>query len=155
MEPGAQISEQRTGGCLCGSVRFQARLDSLSFGACHCEMCRRWVGSALLAISVPTGNIVWTGAEHIARFQSSPWAERAHCRICGTALFYRVTNDGPGAGDTELPIGLFDSADGLTFDSEIYIDLKPDSFAYAGDRTRMTRAQTHAHFGLSVEGDLT
>lgn len=155
MKAGAQINDQRTGGCLCGSVRFQADLSGRSFGACHCDMCRRWVGSALLAISVPTANITWDGAEHIARYQSSDWAERANCRMCGSALFYRVTSDGPGAGDTELPIGLFDHADGLTFDSEIYIDLKPDCFTYAGDRKRMTRAQTHEHFGLSVEGDLT
>ncbi len=145
----------RDGGCLCGAVRFRAGLTGRSFGACHCEMCRRWTGSALLAISVPTKNIVWTGESHIARFQSSDWAERANCRICGSALYYRVTGDGPGAGDTELPIGAFDSAEGLTFDSEIYIDLKPECYAYAGDRKRMTRAQTHDHFGLSVQGDLT
>jgi hypothetical protein len=155
MKAGAQVVDVRAGRCLCGGVRFRAGLTSFSFGACHCDMCRRWVGSALLAISVPTDNIHWDGHANIARFQSSSWAERANCKVCGTALFYRVTSDGPGAGDTELPIGLFDSADGLTFDSEIYIDLKPDSFAYAGDRKRMTRAQTHEHFGLSVEGDLT
>ena len=151
----APIIDERVGGCLCGSVRFRAGLTHRNFGACHCEMCRRWTGSALLAISVPTANVVWHGAEHIARFQSSDWAERANCRICGSALFYRVTGDGPGAGDTELPIGAFDSADGLNFDSEIYIDLKPDSYAYAGQRARMTRAQTLEHFGISVEGDLT
>ena len=155
MDLPAQIIDERAGGCLCGAVRFRARLTHHIFGACHCEMCRRWTGSALLAISVPTGNVTWQGEGSIARYQSSDWAERAHCRRCGSALFYRVTSDGPGAGDIELPVGAFDNADGLVFDSEIYIDLKPDSYAFAGDRARMTRAQTYEHFGISVEGDLS
>ena len=151
----AQIIDERAGGCLCGAVRFRAGLIHHSFGACHCEMCRRWTGSALLAISVPTQNVTWDGEDNIACFQSSDWAERANCRVCGSALFYRVTADGPGAGEMELPVGAFDTPDGLTFDSEIYIDLKPDSYSFAGDRKRMTRAQTYEHFGISVQGDLT
>jgi hypothetical protein len=151
----ASVLETREGGCLCGAVRFQAGLSSRSFGACHCQMCRRWTGSALLAISVPSAQIVWQGAEHIARFQSSDWAERANCRICGSALFYRVTGDGPGAGDTELPIGSFDNADGLTFDSEIYVDLKPDCYDFAGSRPRLNEQQTLERFGISDQGVLT
>lgn len=155
MQQPAPILEQREGGCLCGSVRFDAGLISRSFGACHCEMCRRWTGSALLAITVPAANVAWHGADHIARFQSSDWAERANCSMCGSALFYRVTGDGPGAGHLELPIGAFDDASGLEFDSEIYIDLKPDCYAYAGQRARHTRLETLQKFGISVQGDLT
>lgn len=145
----------RTGGCLCGAVRFSARLTRQEFGACHCEMCRRWTGSALLGISVPEANVIWQGDENIARFQSSDWAERATCRTCGSPLFYHVTMDGPMAGDLEMPVGLFDDASGLTFTNEIYIDHKPDSYAYVGDRPRLTRKETLAKFGISEEEDLT
>jgi len=132
--------ETRTGGCLCGAVRFEVNLTKREFGACHCEMCRRWTGSALLGITVPTGNIRWTGEEHIATRQTSSWAMRAWCRDCGSNLYFRVTADSQWAGDTELPIGLFDDANGLTLSNEIYIDHKPDSFAYAGEgRTLLTR----------------
>lgn len=137
----------REGGCLCGAVRFTARLQGRNFGACHCPMCRRWTGSALLGITVPDGNIDWRGADRIARRQSSPWAERGWCGDCGSGLFFRVTQDGPHAGKTELPIGLFDNADGLTMTNEIYIDHKPDSYAYAGEgRNLMTRADCIARF---------
>ncbi len=155
MDQPAPIIAQRDGGCLCGAVRFSAGLTSYSFGACHCEMCRRWTGSALLAISVPDANVTWQGSDQIARFQSSDWAERANCRVCGSALFYRVTSDGPGAGNVELPVGLFDDPNGLEFDSEIYFDLKPDCYAYAGTRPRLNRQQTLARFGLSEKEDLT
>ncbi|THD85368.1 GFA family protein [Aliigemmobacter aestuarii] len=139
----------RVGGCLCGAVRFEATLPHLNFGACHCEMCRRWTGSALLGISVPAENVVWTGEDHIATRQTSGWAKRAWCRDCGSNLWFRVTAPGPYADQIELPIGLLDDAGGLTMTNEIYIDHKPDSFAYAGEgRTVMTRADCVAKFSL-------
>lgn len=139
----------RTGGCLCGAVRFKARLTGTEFGVCHCPMCRKWTGSALLGITVPEGNVEWTGAEHIARRQSSARGERAWCAECGSALWFRVTVDGPYAGNLELPVGLFDDANGLTLTNEIYIDMKPDSFAFAAtDRQVLTRAQCVEKFPL-------
>ncbi|MEZ5798863.1 MAG: GFA family protein [Paracoccaceae bacterium] len=142
-------SDIRQGGCLCGAVRFTARLAGNTYGACHCEMCRKWTGSALLGITVPTDDIDWQGAEHIATRATSGWAMRAWCRECGSALFFRVTVDGPYAGATELPIGLFDDANGLVMTNEIYIDHKPDSYAYAGEgRNLMTRADCVAKFAL-------
>lgn len=146
--------ETRTGGCLCGAVRFSADLTSLEFGACHCEMCRRWTGSALLGLTVPQANVSWQGADHIGKIQSSEWAERANCTKCRAPLYYHVTLDGPMATNLEIPIGLFDDASGLSFTNEIYIDHKPDSFAYAGERPRLTRAQTLAKFGISDKEDL-
>ena len=137
----------REGGCLCGAVRFVARDVPEVFGACHCEMCRRWTGSALLGVTVPEGSVAWQGEAHIARRQSSPWAERAWCRDCGSGLFFRVTQEGDYSGDLELPIGLFDDPDGFRMTSEIYTDHKPDSYAFAGEgRKLMTRADCVAKF---------
>jgi hypothetical protein len=143
-------STTRTGGCLCGAVRFTIRDCPAGFGACHCEMCRRWSGSALLALSVPGDRVDLTGAEQIVRFQSSEWAERAWCGTCGSNLWYRLTHD--GAPDTlELSLGLLDDANGLDFDSEIFIDCKPDCYAYAGERRQMTRAEVMARYALPTD----
>ena len=140
---------QRSGGCLCGAVRFTATLTGTNFGVCHCPMCRKWTGSALLGITVPEGNVEWSGAEHIARRRSSGWGERAWCRECGSPLWMRVTVDGPYSGNVELPLGLFDDANGLTLTNEIYIDHKPDSYAFAGvGRQVLTRAQCVEKFPL-------
>lgn len=129
-----------TGGCMCGAVRFRATGVPDAFGACHCEMCRRWTGSALLAVTIPTRNVVWEGAEHIARTQSSILAERAWCGRCGSGLYFRVTADSPYSEDTEIPLGLFDEPDGFRMTHEIWIDGKPDSYGYAGtDRKILTR----------------
>ncbi|WP_374377020.1 GFA family protein [Tabrizicola sp.] len=143
------MSLERDGGCLCGAVRFTARLTGTNFGVCHCPMCRKWTGSALLGITVPEGNVAWTGTEHIARRQSSAWGERAWCAECGSALWFRVTVAGPYAGNLELPVGTFDDANGLTMTNEIYIDVKPNSYAFAAtDRQVLTRAQCVEKFPL-------
>ena len=140
----------KTGGCLCGAVRFTLSNPGTDFTACHCEMCRRWAGSALLAFTVPRDSAAIEGAENIATIQSSEWAERAWCRSCGSGLWYRLTLvDQPD--ELQIPVGLLDDASGLTFSSEIFIDCKPDSYAYAGTRNTMTRAEVFAKYAPSAE----
>lgn len=139
----------KEGGCLCGAVRFSARDVPDEFGACHCEMCRRWAGSMLLGVTVASENVTWTGEESIARRQTSEWAERAWCRECGSGLWFRVTMDSPYSNDVEIPIGLFDDPNGFRLTNEIYIDHKPDSYALAGEgRTVLTRQQCVEKFGI-------
>ncbi len=136
---------------MCGAVSFTAADVPSEFGACHCEMCRRWSGSALLALTVKAADVTFAGEAHIRTLQSSDWAERAWCQRCGTGLYYRLTGDsGPGAGTMTMPLGIFDDPDGFTFSNEIFIDCKPDSFAYAGERERLTRAEVMAKYGVDL-----
>ncbi|MFP4275484.1 MAG: GFA family protein, partial [Paracoccaceae bacterium] len=104
----------RTAGCLCGAVRLRISDMPSGFGACHCEMCRRWTGAAFLAVETPAAGVtVERGADRIARYQSSGWAERAWCGTCGSHLWYRVTRAGhAGAGCHEIPLGLLDDPSG-------------------------------------------
>ena len=125
---------------MCGAVRFTLRDCPERFGACHCEMCRRWSGSALLALSVPRAQCEISGEDVIETIQSSSWAERAWCGKCGSNLWYRVTLD--AQPDTlEISLGLLDDTDGMRFEREIFIDCKSDAFAYDGSRNRLTRAE--------------
>lgn len=140
-----------TGRCLCGAVSFAITALRPDFGACHCEMCRRWTGSAFLGISVPVDAITFEGEEHVRTLQSSAWAERAWCDRCGTGLYYRVTADSPMARNLELPIGLLDDANGLQFTREIFIDVKPDCFAYTGEHRLLTRAQVMKLYRIDLD----
>ena len=133
---------------MCGAVSFVITDLRPDFGACHCEMCRRWTGSAFLGISVPADTVTIDGAEHIRTFQSSPWAERAWCGQCGSGLWYRVTAHSPMAANYEIPIGLLDDPNGLVFAREIYIDDKPDSFAYRGERPTLTREEAMRRYRI-------
>jgi len=138
---------------MCGAVTFTADLDRQEFGACHCDMCRRWTGSAFLGITVPTDKITFEGQENIQQLQSSDWAERAFCKKCGSPLWYKVTAEGPMSGSLELPIGLLDDSDDLKMTRQIFIDQKPSSFSYTGDHKLLTRAEVMALYGVNLDED--
>lgn len=140
---------------MCGAVRFAAKNVPAEYGACHCEQCRRWVGSALLAVTVATDDVTLEGGDNIARIQSSDWAERAWCGKCGSGLWYRVTAEGPMYGNYELPVGLFDDTSGMSLVSEIFHDVRCKGFDLAADTKKMTRAEVFAKYapGQAEEGE--
>lgn len=136
----------RSGKCLCGEVSFEITNLNPEFGACHCKMCQRWAGGALLALTVPEGSITISGLESVESYASSSWAERSWCRKCGSALWYRVTAKGVAQGTYHMPIGLLDDTSGLNMAQEIFIDEKSSAFAFAGDRPKMTGAEVFAKY---------
>jgi hypothetical protein len=142
------VDTLRHGGCLCGKVRFTARNVPQKIGVCHCQMCRRWTGSALVEVSLPLADVDWQGETHIARYRSSAWAERGFCANCGTGLFFHMLEENEFSGGYDMPIGIFDDANGFVIAHEIFIDHKPDSFAYEGGegRRQLTRADCVAKF---------
>ncbi|SNR49378.1 GFA family protein [Puniceibacterium sediminis] len=139
------------GQCLCGAVtvEFQAAENKLS--ACHCGMCRRWTGSALLEIDAKPGSVQYEGP--VRTYASSDWAERAWCDTCGTTLWYHLTL--PEHDYYSISAGLVEDAGGLTLGTEIYIDVKPDGYAFAGDHERKTKAEIEAGFAAFLEGAQT
>ncbi|RMA42844.1 GFA family protein [Rhodophyticola porphyridii] len=135
------MSGCKTGSCLCGAVRFELAEAPKTYGACHCAMCRKFSGGIEFGLEVPPDGASWTGEENIGVYKSSDWAERGFCKICGSSLFWRLTAPGPMQGLLSLSAGSLDSFDGLEFTTEVYIDMKPDSHAFAGTRKRMTEAE--------------
>ncbi len=131
------------GKCLCGAVQVRIAPPGPHVGACHCGMCRRWGGGPALSLRlVPDPEI--EGAEHVVRYPSSDWAERGFCRTCGTHLFYFYR---PQSGYS-FQAGLFDGLDVHDLAEEIFIDEKPDYYAFAGERERMTGAEVMAKAGI-------
>lgn len=143
----ATPGETRTGGCLCGAVRYRLTKPVHNIDACHCNMCRKHSGGIALGLNVPDGGIEWSGEENIQTYQSSDWAERGFCKICGSGLFWRMTADGPAHGHLSLGAGSLDDMNGLPLSTEIYVDEKPDSYALAGETKKMTGAEVEAMFG--------
>lgn len=149
-----KMLKNKTGQCMCGAVTFRVAEVPADFGVCHCKMCQRWTGSALLGVTVPKDKVVWSGEGNIATLQSSKWAKRGWCKKCGSGLYFTVTADSPYSNDIEVPIGLFDAPDDFNMTSEIYIDHKPESFAFAGGgRKTMTRQECVEKFGVLDSDD--
>lgn len=129
------------GSCLCGSVRFEVEGVKKEFGACHCEMCRKWTGGPLLSVSA--GSMVnFEGSENISVYDSSPWAERGFCSKCGSGLFYRLKSN----QHYMIPMGLFDNCDEMVFNLQVYIDKKPNCYSFAEQTNTMTEAEVIAMY---------
>ncbi len=122
------------GQCMCGAVTITAESEQNSLAACHCDMCRRW-GGVFIALPTQAGSVAAEGP--IKVYQSSDWAERAFCEVCGSNLWYRITAEGLAHGVHQLSAGLFD-VNGMHLSLEVFIDGKPDAYAFEGERKQMT-----------------
>ena len=140
------MAQIRTGQCLCGAVRLSVRDPEHALSACHCDTCRRWTGSALLVLKVPATTLSIAGEAHIRSYASSEWAQRSFCQNCGTSLWYRETREG---ADYYLLAGILDDLSGMRLESEIFIDHKPDAFAFAGSTCQLTEAEFMASLTAS------
>jgi len=144
MNAKSRESGTRSGHCLCGKVSITARNASNNVGACHCKMCRRWGGGPFIEIDCGV-DVAIDGESNVAVFDSSDWAERGFCRNCGTHLFYRLKE----SGQHMIPVGLFETSDNLVFKSQVFIDEKPDYYAFANETKDFTAAEVFAMFGSS------
>ncbi|MDJ1008552.1 MAG: GFA family protein [Paracoccaceae bacterium] len=139
-----------TGQCMCGAVTVTAVPVPGTLGACHCDMCRRWSSGAFIAFEAEMGSVKVEGPART--ITTSDWAERAFCTECGSPLWYRITMEGSVQRQTHLAAGLFENAAGLDLGLEVYIDKKPEGYAFAGERKRMTEAEVIAEYAPPEAG---
>ena len=141
------MSDKRTGGCLCGAVKFTAtpkpHEDGVHVDACHCSMCRRQVGGPLMAVACDAVEVT-AGDAYLGVYQSSDWAERCFCKRCGSNLFWRMRN---GSFFT-VNAGSLDDLSDAKFTAQIFIDQKPDYYDFAQPTPKLTAAQVRAMFGF-------
>ncbi|RVC63425.1 GFA family protein [Mesorhizobium sp. M4B.F.Ca.ET.088.02.2.1] len=100
---------ERTGGCLCGRIRYRVTGDP-RVHYCHCDMCRRATGSAFAVLAwTSSSNLSWLSEEPAYR-TSSPIARRGFCGACGSplTLSYAAAED-----EVALHVGTFDVPEGL------------------------------------------
>ncbi len=79
-----------TGGCLCGSVRYEINAPAISAGYCHCSICQKFTGSAMSTWTAFPASALKFVSEEPRYFPSSPIAERGFCRKCGSSLTYKL-----------------------------------------------------------------
>jgi len=92
-----------TGGCMCGRVRFAARIDDNDAYLCHCRMCQRSSGNVSLAMkNVKKADVAWEREPDY--YASSPIARRGFCSACGTSLTFEY----PDSDKMDLIVGCFD-----------------------------------------------
>jgi len=96
----------RTGGCLCGAIRFEARGEPYRVGLCHCMTCRKVHGAPFHAFTIfPLDAVTITGEP--ASFATSEHGRRCFCPRCGAHVFMREDD----TDEIELHLGSFDEPD--------------------------------------------
>ena len=132
-----------TGGCLCGAVRFSAAAKR-EIGACHCSMCRRWTAGPFLTVDCSDAFAV-SDAASVELYRSSDWAERAFCKRCGSTLFYRLV----GSNHHFVSAETLDDTSGFALTHQIFIDEKPAYYDFVNKTKNMTGAEVFAAFAAS------
>ncbi len=78
------------GSCLCGGVRFEAKVskdDMLYY--CHCKQCRKNYGLYSAAIGVPREDFkIKKGEKLVKQFESSKSVMRSFCGTCGSPVLW-------------------------------------------------------------------
>src|SRR5689334_2433377 len=83
------MSNEYSGSCLCGGVRFEIDGEFERFYLCHCEHCRKDTGSAHAANLFSTNAALrWVSGEDKVRQFNLPSTRhsRNFCSTCGSAL---------------------------------------------------------------------
>ncbi len=130
----------RTGGCVCGAVRYEAETAE-QFGVCYCKMCQRWSSGVYMGVSASAFTVT-KGKEALTLAKTSEWANRAFCNLCGSNIYYHAE----AFGSPSVALGSLDDTSGLTPHVQLFIDKKPEGFALDAETKTMTEAECMAHF---------
>jgi hypothetical protein len=134
------------GSCLCGTISFTVKSINYNVGACHCNICRKWGGGPFMAVDCGT-EVSFENAKNISIFNSSEWAERGFCNICGSHLFYRLKENNQHI----MPVGLFNNDEPFIFDHQVFIEERPSYYCFANKTDNMTGAELFAKFSNSAD----
>lgn len=94
------------GGCLCGSIRFEAQAPALNRHTCSCKLCQRHSGAVTAVwVEFPKAAVSWTGPGGMpSTYRSSDTSSRAFCLKCGSTI--GAIDDDPTVA---LLVGNFDN----------------------------------------------
>jgi len=112
----------RTGGCLCGAVRYALKSDPRAISICHCTHCQRQSGSAFsfnLVMREADYDQEGDTAVYVDQGDSGQPVHRHFCGRCGSAI---LAKSSLLPGKVVVKAGTLDSLDGLEPKAEIYTD---------------------------------
>jgi hypothetical protein len=126
------VTEARTGGCLCGAVRYTASGTPAMVLACHCKNCQRQSGSALSIIAAYPRDAVSISGTLTAYHDTGETGGdviRKFCGKCGSP----VLSDIPQAHFAEMVFiktGTMDDTSGITPVTHLWTASAQDWFVY-------------------------
>jgi hypothetical protein len=127
----------RTGGCLCGAVRFTAAPPLRDVVVCHCNRCRRQHGHVGAYTEVNAADLVVASGDTLTWYVADD-RERGFCRRCGASLFWRRS----GSGRISIAAGTLDGPTGLRTAAHIFVADRGDYYEITDDLPRFPAGST-------------
>ena len=114
----------RTGGCLCGAVRWQLNEKALGAGCCHCKRCQRRTGTAfsLTVLTAPGSFELLEGEEALKSYSAGDGWTKHFCGTCGSQV---MTTNPDDEGALALRMGGFDDDPGVEVFFHQYTNYAP------------------------------
>ena len=108
-----------TGGCFCGSVRYQIAAPLGPGRSCHCSRCRKiFSGAGSAYAEVAAGAFSWTaGADQLSHFETAPGWGLVFCRHCGSTLAGTSHDAVHG-----ITLGTVDGDPGVQIEMHIFVE---------------------------------
>lgn len=103
-----------SGGCLCGSIKYQASDKPQWATYCHCATCRKVSGAPYIGfVEFPHGSFEWLQGQ-CSQYRSSNGATRGFCSHCGSSLTFEVD------GMLFISLGSLDFPEQVVVESHCY-----------------------------------
>lgn len=118
----AEKSEELTGGCACGAVRYTLDRGPISVNNCHCTLCQRQTGStSVVNMFIEAEAVAYNGAitRHTVKAGSGGDHVIVRCAECGTALWSMYPRLGEAA--LGIRVGTLDHPGAVTPDAAIFV----------------------------------
>jgi len=120
------MTDDHTGGCACGAVRYRVRGKPTVSAVCHCTFCQRRLASAFAVVATfPEQSVEFiqgqlSECEHRSD-ESGRWLRMNFCPRCGTTVAH-TAEIRPGM--RSIAAGTFDEQDWFTIDRHIWVRSK-------------------------------
>lgn len=114
----------RSGGCLCGQVRFQLTGEPVAARLCWCRDCQHLAGNGTANAMFPSERIAFTGelSAFVRTAESGNQVTRRFCPQCGSHVFADSTGR---AGLTVVRLGTLDDPSSIVPSANIWARSAP------------------------------
>lgn len=128
------MAQTRTGGCLCGAVRYSVTGDPMRTMICHCKICQRSSGSALSTIALyPRDSLTLEGELKGYEYagDSGRKLEINFCPECGAPVLLNIR---AMPDVVSIKVGSFDDTSWFEPEVDIWTDSAQHWFPMSSER---------------------
>ena len=125
------------GHCVCGGVEIEIKEYGHFVYACHCDNCRRMNSGPVLSVDPgPKENVEFKTGQQLISVYRDDDVDRGFCSVCGTTLYWFDPETNHYCMNAELFDDVIKDA---SFDLELFYDMKPGYYTFAGERMKRDR----------------